>query len=124
MPKRYSLAAAYPSARVLRERDERIEQWHRVAAQDPNVMLLGDPPIERSALAQSTTRREIGSKISLPKPLHQASHSADNRQRELKDLPRERPSDLFARLTTDTEFQKRLYSCFASFRLGTRPEGP
>ena len=106
MPKRYSLAAAYPSARVLRERDERIEQWHRVAAQDPNVMLLGDPPIERSALAQSTTRREIGSKISLPRPLHQASHSADNRQRELKDLPRERPSDLFARLTADTEIQK------------------
>src|SRR5262249_24276844 len=58
MPKRYSLAAAYPSARVLRERDERIEQWHRVADQDPNVMLLGDPPIERSALAQSATRRE------------------------------------------------------------------
>jgi hypothetical protein len=52
---------AYPPARVLRERDERIEQWHRVAAQDPNVMLLGDPPIERSALAQSTARREIGS---------------------------------------------------------------
>src|SRR5215469_10123283 len=66
----------------------------------------GDPPIERSALAQSTARREIGSKISLPRPLHQASHSADNRQRELKDLPGERPSDLFARLTTDTEIQK------------------
>src|SRR5262245_12153700 len=74
MPKRYSLAAAYPLARVLRERDERIEQWHRVAAQDPNVMLLGDPPIERSALAQSTARREIGPKISLPRPLHQGSH--------------------------------------------------
>ena len=55
---------AYPPARVLRERDERIEQWHRVAAQDPNVMLLGDPPIERSALAQSASRREISSKIS------------------------------------------------------------
>ena len=53
-----------PPARVLRERDERIEEWHRVAGQDPNVMLLGDPPIERSALARSTARREIGSKIS------------------------------------------------------------
>src|SRR5215467_11372880 len=74
MPIRYNLAAAAAAARVFRERDERIEQWHRVAAQDPNVMLLGDPPIERSALAQSTARREIGPKISLPRPLHQGSH--------------------------------------------------
>jgi hypothetical protein len=49
----------YPPERVLRERDERVEQWHRVAAQDPNVMLLGDPPFERSALAQSTARQPI-----------------------------------------------------------------
>jgi hypothetical protein len=36
---------------VLRERDGRIEQWHRCAARDPNLMLLDDPPFERSALA-------------------------------------------------------------------------
>ena len=45
-----------PPDHVLRERDERIEQWHRAATLDPNVMLLGDPPFERSALAQSTAR--------------------------------------------------------------------
>ena len=106
MPIRYNLAAAAAAARVFRERDERIEQWHRVAAQDPNVMLLGDPPVERSALAQSTARREIGPKISLPRPLHQGSHPRDNRQREPQDLPGERPSGLFARLTADTEIQK------------------
>ena len=49
----------YPPERVLRGRDERTEQWHRVAAHDPNVMLLGDPPFERSALARSKARREI-----------------------------------------------------------------
>jgi hypothetical protein len=47
---------AYPPARVLHERDERIEQWHRLAAQDPNVMLLGDPPVERSALVAVRAR--------------------------------------------------------------------
>jgi hypothetical protein len=46
----------YPPDHVLRERDERIEQWHRSATRDPNVMLLGDPPFERSALAQSSAR--------------------------------------------------------------------
>jgi hypothetical protein len=48
----------YPPDHVLRERDERIEQWHRCAARDPNVMLLGDPHFERSALAQSPARSE------------------------------------------------------------------
>jgi hypothetical protein len=47
----------YPPDHVLRERDERIEQWHRSAARDPNVMLLGDPPFERSALAHSSAKR-------------------------------------------------------------------
>ena len=41
----------YPPDYVLRERYERIKQWHRCAARDPNVMLLDDPPFERSALA-------------------------------------------------------------------------
>ena len=38
----------YPPDYVLRERDERIEQWHRCAVRDPNVSLMIRPLSGRS----------------------------------------------------------------------------
>jgi hypothetical protein len=55
-------------ARLLKERDQRAIAYHAAAAENPNVAVLGDPVVERSALhrkrePESRRRRDCHSHI-------------------------------------------------------------